>query len=219
MPFSLHQFLQVFADYNQAVWPMQGVWVTLALALIVAAFLPNRIRPATITIGLSLLWTWMGAVYHLLFFRRINPAALGFGIAFLAQAVALATWGVRTSGLSFRPRHDRRTWAGAMLQCYALVIYPKLSVAFGHPYPTQPTFGLPCPTTIATIGLLLWASPQPPWWVWLVPLVWSVIGSAAAFRLGMREDLGLLVGGILALLFLWSGRPGRQGSAGAGAAG
>ncbi|HTO72745.1 MAG TPA: DUF6064 family protein [Gemmatimonadales bacterium] len=203
MPFTPQEFLQVFSDYNGAVWPIQNVWVALALALIAAAFLPSRIRPAIIPIGLALLWTWMGTVYHLIFFRRINPAATAFGIAFLLEAVLLGSWAFQTRGLSFRPHHTPRALAGAGLLAFALLIYPKLTVALGHVYPAQPTFGLPCPTTIATLGLLLWATPSPPWWVWAIPILWAGVGSAAALRLGMREDWGLPIAGLLVLTLNW----------------
>lgn len=203
MPFTAHEFLQVFSDYNQAVWPVQNVLVALALALIVASFLPNRIPARLIPMGLALFWTWMGAVYHFIFFRRINPAATAFGVLFLAEATLLAAWALQTPGLSFRPRHTPRSWAGIALLAYALVVYPKLTVAFGHFYPAQPTFGLPCPTTITTIGLLLWATPVPPWRVWAIPLIWVVIGSTAVVWLGMREDFGLLGAGLLAIGLQW----------------
>lgn len=213
MPFTLHEFLQVFAEYNDAIWPIQNAWIALALAMIVAAFLPSRIRPAIIPFGLALLWTWMGAVYHLIFFRKINPAATAFGLVFLLEAVLLTTWALQTRGLSFRPRHTPRAWAGGGLLVFALVIYPKLAVAFGHFYPAQPTFGLPCPTTIATLGLLLWATPSPPWQVWTIPVLWAGIGSSAAIRLGMREDWGLLIAGLFALALNWMDARERRGAA------
>jgi hypothetical protein len=145
----------------------------------------------------------MGTVYHLIFFRKINPAGTAFGIAFLVQAILLVSWALQARGLSFRPRHTPRAWAGAGLLVFALVIYPKLTVTFGHFYPAQPTFGLPCPTTIATLGLLLWASPAPPWQVWVIPLLWAGIGSSAAIFLGMREDWGLMIAGAFVLILNW----------------
>jgi hypothetical protein len=77
-----------------------------------------------------------------------------------------------------------------------------LATVFGHTYPTRPTFGLPCPTTIATLGLLLWATPSAPWWIWVIPLTWSLVGTAAALALDIREDFGLALaaGAVLAVL-------------------
>jgi hypothetical protein len=82
---------------------------------------------------------------------------------------------------------------------YAFAVYPLLNVVFGHIYPAMPTFGAPCPTTVATLGLLTWASPRPPWWVWAVPVAWALVGTSAALTLGITEDFGLLAAAVLAL--------------------
>jgi len=153
----------------------------------------------------------MGAVYHIGFFRHINPLATGFGVAFLIQACLFAFWALRQPPESFRPTHSRRAWMGGLLLAYALLVYPQLATSFGHLYPARPTFGLPCPTTIATLGLLLWARPVAPWWIWIVPIGWSLIGTTAAFSLGIREDLGLFAAVLVVLASLSTGR--RTGSA------
>jgi hypothetical protein len=44
-----------------------------------------------------------------------------------------------------------------------MVVYPLLGIRFGHSYPRAPLFGVaPCPTTIFTFGLLLWATRSVP---------------------------------------------------------
>jgi hypothetical protein len=63
----------------------------------------------------------------------------------------------------------------------------------------MPTFGLPCPTTIFTLGILLFATAPLPRSVFAVPLLWAAVGSTAAFRFGIPQDLGLLVAGLISL--------------------
>ena len=75
-------------------------------------------------------------------------------------------------------------------------VYPLLNIAFGHPYPATPTFGVPCPTAIVTIGLLLTVRGGPPVSLSLIPLVWSVIGGSAAMLLAVWTDYALVVAGI-----------------------
>jgi hypothetical protein len=208
-PFTVEQFLSVFAQYNQAVWPAQVALTCLGVGLVMASFSPATLAPRLLPLGLGLLWAWMGAVYHLGFFRRINPLAIGFGIAFLAQAGLLALWTIRRPPIAFRPGHTLRAWVGGLLLLYALVVYPTVATILGHVYPARPTFGLPCPTTIATLGLLLWAKPAPPWWIWVVPVGWSFIGATAAFTLGFYEDLGLLLAGVSSLAVLAGASPPR----------
>ena len=103
---------------------------------------------------------------------------------------------------------------GGAMVAYALVLYPLLVWLFGHRFPASPSFGLPCPTTIATLGFLVWARSRPPWWLLTVPLAWAVVGSSAVFALGMWEDLGLPAAGIAAAAWLW--RDARRSGAAAG---
>jgi hypothetical protein len=72
---------------------------------------------------------------------------------------------------------------------------------------TAPMFGLvPCPTTIFTFGMLLLAARPKRLLLWL-PLVWSVIGFFAAVKFGIREDVGLLIAGIVTAVILLRTRP------------
>jgi hypothetical protein len=144
----------------------------------------------------------MGVVYHWLFFTAINPAAWLFGALFLAQALVFVGAGVVGDRLRYRFRLDAFGWTGAVFLGYALLLYPLLGVIAGHPYPDGPTFGLPCPTTIATFGILLWASRRVPLWVLAIPLLWSLVGTSAAFQFGIPEDYGLLVAGLLGTILV-----------------
>ncbi|HEX6943286.1 MAG TPA: DUF6064 family protein, partial [Gemmatimonadaceae bacterium] len=87
---------------------------------------------------------------------------------------------------------------GALVILFALVIYPSLGWLAGHRYPAAPTFGLPCPTTVFTFGLMLWAQPALPRRVFIIPVLWSVVATVAAFQLGMVEDFSLPLAAIVA---------------------
>jgi hypothetical protein len=91
---------------------------------------------------------------------------------------------------------------GLLLVVFALAIYPAWSVYAGHAYPELPTFGLPCPTTIYTIGLLAFLVRPYPRTPLVVPVVWSFIGGQAAFLLSVPQDLGLVVAGLVGLVLL-----------------
>jgi hypothetical protein len=92
---------------------------------------------------------------------------------------------------------------GAAFILYGLLIYPLLGYILGHRYPYSPTFGLPCPTTIFTFGLLLWTAPRIPKYLLALPLVWAFIGFTAAFQLGVLEDVMLPVAGLVAVALIW----------------
>jgi hypothetical protein len=193
LPFSSDAFFDVFGQYNRALWPgVVTLWVAAALGLAAVALAgPDWRVDLAATVLLVALWSWSGAVYHAGFFTAINPAAWIFAAGFLAEAGLLAWFGtVRRRQLSFGSASSSARIGGIGLALYALA-YPALSVGFGHPYPTTPTFGVPCPTTIFTVALLL-TCERPPLIIAFVPLAWSVVGGSASLVLGVHADYVLL---------------------------
>lgn len=145
------------------------------------------------------------------FFRRINPAAAWFAVLFLVQTTIFVRLLVAERGFVVADRSVRGV-VGAGLVLYGLA-YPLLGFLFGLQYPRLPLFAVPCPTTLITAGLLV-ASREVPRFVRIVPIVWAVIGSTAAFALGIRADLALVVaGGVLAIDTLRPSVLGPRGSA------
>lgn len=197
IPFTIDEFLDVFRRYNEAVWPAQWILVLLAAATVVAAL---RMRRPTRTplLLLSVLWLWMGIVYHFIFFRSINPAAALFSALFVMQAGLLAWLAFREPARHFTLRWDSAGVLGVSMIAFALIVYPLLGWLLGHGYPYAPTFGLPCPTTVFTFGLLLLARPSLPRSVFIIPVMWSIVATSAALQLGMMEDLSLPVVAIIA---------------------
>ena len=190
-PFSQAEFLDVFGRYNQGVWPAQALFHLLAVLVLWLAWRRPARRDMAISGVLAFLWGWMGIVYHAWYFSRINPAAYLFAGAFVLQAALLLHAGVSGSRPSYRPRMDVAGVAGAAMAAYALVAYPLIGYAVGQRYPRMPTFGLPCPTTIFTLGVLLWATPRLPVRLLLIPTAWAVIASFAAISYGIAEDYAL----------------------------
>jgi hypothetical protein len=195
-PFTVEQFLSVFQQYNNSVWPMQVFFYMLGVCAIVLIFYRNKVSNRLISGMLAFLWLWTGIVYHLGFFSSINKAAYAFGAAFIIQGIIFLVAGVVRSGLSFRVRSDVYGILGFIFLVYALVIYPILGSYLGHRYPSSPTFGLPCPTVIFTFGILLFTEKKVSFLVLLIPLLWSILGFSASFTFGIYEDLGLLAAGL-----------------------
>jgi hypothetical protein len=144
--------------------------------------------------------------YHVGFFTRINQAAWGFAALFLLQAAVFFWAGVVQGRLSFAPW--RNGWAPLAwaLVAYSLV-YPAINAAQHLSVSRIPTFGVPCPTTIFTSGMLMLASPRS-WRLSIVPVSWSLIGGSAAFLLGVGADYALPVAGIALAIFSAQGSSG-----------
>jgi hypothetical protein len=202
LPFTIDQFFDVFRRYNEAVWPWQVALFALGLGTAVLALARPDKTARLVSGALAFLWTWMAVEYHWRFFASISPAARFFALVFLLEAAAIAWFGVIRRQLVFGPASRSRRTLAAILFAYALVAYPYLGFLAGHRYPATPTFGVPCPTTILTLGLLSLARPGLSRVVLVVPLLWSALGGYAAFRLGVPQDLGLLAAGIVTVPFV-----------------
>jgi len=208
-PFSRSEFFAVFARYNEAVWPAQIVLYALAIAVVILALRRSSGASRGAHAILASFWLWMGIVYHARFFADVNPAAIGFAGIFLVQATLFVWLAVRKNAL-YLPRNDLAGWTGAGLIVLGLVVYPLMSVAAGHHYPAQPTFGLPCPTTIFTLGIMLWAIGSTPSYLFVVPVLWAITGTVAALQLGVIEDLSLTVAVVAIGVLRMAGRIAKQ---------
>lgn len=207
LPFTHDQFLDVFADYNRALWPVLVLLWVLTVWALWRLYRGRAGSSRILAIVLALHWAWSGVVYHWMFFHRINPVAALFGLGFLVQA-ALLTWrGVVRTTVTFGPATNGWGWIGVALVAYAL-FYPKIGWLFGLRFPRLPSFAVPCPTTLLTAGLLLLVPRPEARLLGVIPIVWAAIGGSAAFLLGIRADLALPVaGGVLFAYLLTRGRP------------
>lgn len=210
IPFSVDEFLNVFESYNQSLWPIQILFYIVALVAIAAIFKRSNNSSQIAMSVLAFFWGWMGLVYHIIYFSAINKAAYVFGTAFLLQSFIFLYVGVikKKIKLAFNP--DLSGIVALVFLVYSLVLYPILGYVMGHTYPRTPTFGVPCPTTIFTFGILLYSVNRIPWYLIIVPLLWSIVGFSAAINLSVKEDFGLVVAGIIAALLLLFYKPKNQ---------
>jgi hypothetical protein len=177
---------------------MQIVIYLLAVTALLLSVKETRYSDRIISTILAFFWLWIGIAYHLTFFTSINQGAYLFGGLFIVQGILFFVTGVWHQKISFKPHLNAYSIVGAVFILYGLLIYPLLGYFLGHTYPQSPTFGLPCPTTIFTFGLLLWTDRKFPKYLLIIPLIWSMIGFLAAVKLGVLEDIMLLITGLVA---------------------
>jgi hypothetical protein len=211
LPFTPDQFFSVFAEYNEAFWlVVVALWCATIAALLFVWRDPERWSPM-LSLFLGGLWLWNAIAYHALFFTRINPAAWIFSALFAVQAALFIRAGQQRRPV-YLSSTGARQGAGLAFGAYSLA-YPFLTAALGHDYPATPTFGLPCPTTILTIGMLLTVRERVPLSLSIVPILWGFIGGSAATLLRVQTDYVLLAGGVLLITALAWARAARERSA------
>jgi len=202
LPFTPLQFFDVFEQYNETVWPAQILIYILALIVFYNILKPGKYSNKIISTILAFLWLWMGVVYHWSFFASINAAARLFALLFVIEGAILSYEGIVKSRLAFSfDKKSRQDLIGVSLLIFGTVIYPLLGYALGHAFPDAPTFGLPCPTTIFTFGALL-LTRNIPRYVAMIPFLWSLLGFMAALSLGVKEDIFLLLAGLIGARYI-----------------
>jgi hypothetical protein len=199
LPFTREQFFDLFAAYNTAVWPALVVLWIASAAVSVLLLSSRRPPDRWISALLAVHWIWSAVAYHAVFFTRINPAAWLFAALFVVQGALFFWAGVVHGHLSFAPRRNGRAAVAWLLVAYSL-LYPGINAVQHLTWSRSPTFGVPCPTTIFTAGLLMLAQ-RGSWNLSIVPVIWSLIGGSAAFLLGVRADYALPIAGMGLVIF------------------
>ena len=200
IPFTRDQFFAVFVAYNSAIWPAAILAYPLAVVMLAQALRGGKRNTRIVAASLALLWGFVGIAYHGLYFSRINLAAPLFAAAFVLQALLFVATAISGRGMEFGAHSRIRSAVGVGLILYAAIAYPLLGLIAGERYPAMPLFGVtPCPLLVFTFGLFVLAS-RVRWWLWIVPLLWSLVGGSAFYRLAVPQDLALPVAALAAIV-------------------
>lgn len=200
VPFTADEFFRVFESYNDAIWPLQVIFYALAIFAVLSILRKGLYTNIIAFSFLAFFWIWTGMVYHVAFFSAINKAAYIFGGLFILQGLIFLYCGAYRQKIPLEFTRDGSGLLGSILILYALIGYPLLGRFLGHVYPAAPTFGVPCPTTIFTFGVLLFSKQRIPWYILLIPFMWSLVGLSAAINFSIPQDFGLTIAGLIATL-------------------
>lgn len=176
---------------------------TATTSVLVAVLLFARSRRASDRVVSTLLavhWAWPALAYRVAFFTSINPPPGSLAALFLVEAVLFVWWGTVQGTLRFSAESSAWAPIAWVLIAYSLA-YPAINATQHGTFVRIPAFGVPCPTTIFTVGLLMLATPRM-WALSIVPIVWSAIGGSAASVLGVRADYSLPLAGLALVLSL-----------------
>lgn len=197
VPFTFDEFLEMLERFNNDWWPLHLIMYALAVAAIYFAIRKTRWSAKVVNSILVFFWIWVGTVFNLLYFSRLYPMAYLFVVLFILEGIILASAGLFGNRLTFRVKADLFGYIGAILIIYALIGYPLIANFTGREYPHLLLAGMmPCPTAIFTLGLLLWTEKPIPKIVPVIPVIYALTGFVPV-KLGVVEDIGLIVAGIV----------------------
>ncbi len=204
MPFTIEQFFEVFARYNQAIFPWQIIAVLAGVLAVVLLWQNTRQATAGVLVVLAAMWLVNAIGYHWLHFAPINPVARLFAVVFVAQALLLVWAAMARPGLRLTPGRGLASILGLACIGFAILVYPALGWLAGHRYPAVPMFGVaPCPTTIFTVGVLVQGQWREVRWLLVIPGLWAAIGGSAGVLLGVPQDMVLVASLGLLVVIAW----------------
>ncbi|MCA1491251.1 hypothetical protein I6F11_09975 [Ensifer sp. NBAIM29] len=180
--FSPRVYVRLVESYNQAVWPLQVVFIAGGLLALVLAMTRNRaiVLPALAVAWVFCVWQFLWARYAV-----INWPASYAAAAFLLQAGLLIVSSRWAGGPA---PQAKRYYGGIGLMLFGLVAYPLLAPLAGRSLASAEVFGLmPDPTVATTLGGVLALSPKPPWLLLPIPLLWCAFSGLTLWAL---QDAG-----------------------------
>ncbi len=207
IPFTFEEFLDMITSYNTTLWPMQLIVYALAIIALFFVIFKTRYASKVLAGVLAFFWLWNGIIFNFLYFSKLFPLANIFAILFVIQGFIFTMEGVFKKGLSFSIKANTFGVTGGLFILYGIIGYPAIEYLVGRGYPQLLSFGLvPCPTTIFTLGILLWTDRKLPKYILIIPFLYSLSGVVPIY-LGVIEDIGLVLAGLsTAILILYRDR-------------
>jgi len=205
---SAEVFRSFLADFNRAVFPAHVVFYAVAIGAAVLVFTrPGRWADVAANGVLAILWAWLGILYMITFYARINSAGYTWGALFLLQAAFFAVE-VFWPKIQFRPyTHAKLGHVGATVAGWSFVGYPITALLMKHGWPELALFGCATPIAIYTCGMLLFTFDRKPRWRFtFIPFLWAVVGGLGpAVQWRYYEDYALFVAGVILLVaWIWA---------------
>jgi hypothetical protein len=106
LPYSAEVLYALYGQYNQAIWPMQILFLVLAGVSLAFTLHPWRQAGRVVGLILVLAWLWAAIGFHWQHFSLINFSAGIYAALFAVQALLIAWTWVARGGTSFRLGRD-----------------------------------------------------------------------------------------------------------------
>lgn len=201
-PFSSEEFFSVFGRYNTSLFPSQILILILAIVLLLLLHSRSKSRHLYSGLFLGALWIWNGAAYHIALFSQINNVAKVFGSLFILQGVLIILNSFGKREIHYDLTKGIRGYTAYFLAIFGLIIYPAIGFITGSEIIHTISLGLPCPSTLFSFGIFLFASNRLPRYLMIIPSLWAVVGLSAAINFGVLQDFMLIISAVAANIFL-----------------
>lgn len=200
MPFTQQQFFEVFRNYNTSIYPSQIILLLFGIYAIFNFHKRDKFVLKYSGAILTLIWLWIGMIYHILYFSKINKAAYLFGAIFIVQAIFFFVEFRIKKRILIEPVNMYNNITGYFFMIFGAIIYPTIGLINGKGIEYTISFGLPCPSVIYTFGLLILLGKSSPKYLYIIPTIWAIIGLFAAINFGVYQDILLPISAITGII-------------------
>lgn len=199
-------FWDVVANYNEATWWAQAILFILGVVLVIVTFVhPNKRNQVFLKVYLAFCFGWLAIA----FFWLNDPSPIGryFGSPLFTLIALLFAWDLRANRIRFHFPDSFSDRVSLYVGLIVFLLYPLVSLALGHVFPSMVTFVMPCPFTVLGITLLLSSFPEADSKMMILLLLWAVAGIPKMFGLfDVREDTLLVFVGLGGAWIWWRKR-------------
>lgn len=202
IPFNTEQFFEVIEKYNLAFFPAQLIIIFLGILSVLLLHSKTAIKNKLIGGFLGILWIWMGIAYHLMHFTEINKAAYLFGGLFILQGILFLAETFIRKKLAFEFYGKFIDYVAYLFILFGIAFYPILIYFLEKSLVTTITLGLPCPSTILTFGFLILTNPKFSKYLLVIPGLWTIVGTSAAYNFGVYPDYLMAAAALVATWYL-----------------
>lgn len=170
--------------YNADVWPAQAVVVAVGCAALLLAARGGSAAARIVPALLAAAWAWVAWAWLHSRFATINWPADYAAVAFAVEAALLAGFALRRDRLQAASA-SLTGGAGLGIAALAVAAYPFAAPLAGRSMVIAEIAGLmPDPTAIATLGLVLRASPAARFVLMPIPLLACCASAAMHWTMG-----------------------------------
>ena len=184
--FSTNTYFRLVESYNRAIGPVLIAGLAAGIAIAVRLRRPGSGR--AISAVLAACWIWVALAFFARRYASINWGAKYFAGSFLLEGALLIVVGLVGGRLAPVAQPAWVSRLGVAVFFLALFGEPLIGRLSGRPWLQAGFFGTsPDPTTVATLGLLLFAKRRNRLLLSIVPAICAAISAGA--WIVMREPL------------------------------
>lgn len=189
-------FWRTVADYNEATWIAQLLFVAVgAVMVLVACLRPSKVASGAMKVYFAVLYLWISVAYFGIWCseRSYN------GVMSVFWGVLAAVWVWDLLRGYTMPEPSRKYRVLAVVLMLMPLAYPAISMARGMEFPQVVTPVMPCSVVVFSIGYMLMFLLKPNIFLLLLLCHWSLIGISKVSYYDLPEDYVLMTASVPAL--------------------